>query len=174
MHLQDYIGAALKKKRKTISKITFKDFEWSQHEKHLYKIYASTKQKYIHSFVQYKTPKNRAIWKAFHVLSKLIKDYEKTTKAKVDLRVYMDAHFQWYGKYTYPAHLISRISWSLYFSHERTDNIPVEIDESIHEQDKILAYLSYAREEPERIVLLSLKHSDIFTKGFLKSRGIKV
>lgn len=178
MNLSDYIGSEIKKvKRKKLSKEKDEDEKklvWNKDAKHWCRMFLKIKSDRTGTFIP-GIPTSARIYSVFHHLLQAVSAYEKRTQTKVSAATYLRAHFSWYGNELYANQLLSDISWDLYRTFERIENTPYykEVLGDITADAIMLRRLSEIRQEPESIILLSLKHSGLFSRKFLKSRGIK-
>lgn len=178
MSVQNYVGAGIKKKKLksiTLEKVPEEDIRWSKAARHLCRIFYQITSEFKNKTFIPKVDHNKRVWKSFHQLDERIQKYENETSTKVDRVLYIKCHIEWFGKHIFPNQLLSEISWNLYQTHERVAHVPMVKLSNIAElleQKNMLKKIATDRGEPERIVMLSLKDSGIFSETFLRSRGI--
>lgn len=182
MNVTEYVGAGIPKdedaKKSAIKLIKKKQktVRWTKQERNLCRLFYALKANKAGTYFNSNIFKNVRVRATFQRLAKEIEKYEKDSCTKVDVLLYFGAHLSWFGYEMYPNQLLSNISWNLYQSHERIEHIPtVELThhDDIMQQFKMLKKLARERKEPERVVLLSLKSSGLFSKEFLQQRGIR-
>jgi len=171
MNVSEYIDSGRKViTKKPIQLHVTKKQQWSKEAKHLYRMFLTFKGVNI-----VRIPLNSAVLTVFEKLATRIQEYEKKTQTTVNLKTYFKAHKQWFGKKVYPAQLISSFSWDLYQAFEKITQTPLyEIDDTEMEilEAQTLQRLAKIRHEPERITLLQLKNSGLFSSRFLRKRKI--
>lgn len=179
--IQEYVGAGIppKQSKKSIQKLVSKKKKriiWNKEAKQLCRLFYALKADKVGTYFNSKVFENTRVHATFHKLHASIKQYESETCTKVDKLLYLGCHLNWFGFDMYPNQLISDVSWNLYQTHERVEKVPtIELShhDDVIQQFKMLKKLAQERKEPERVVLLSLKSSGLFSKEFLHQRGIR-
>lgn len=160
MNIGQYIGAETKSIEKKIKK---RLHPWSRDAAHLWRLYSS--QRWTDSKVPTHHPRTKTI---FENLAKTIQKHQNQTGAKVNLRIYIQAHIQYFGKEMYPNKLNSTISWFLYHAHEKSQHLLEKIDDPTEiEEIQLLSRLALTRHETMQEVLQQLKESGLFSPKFV-------
>lgn len=174
MNLRDYVGQEVRKK-KAKKKFELPILKWRKREKHWARLYLMLRSKRTGENF-YRIPNSQRMIKAFRKLLKQVTLYEQRTRLKVNPKIYIQAHFDWYGPHLFPNQMISRISMDLYVSHAAVKNVRTIVitpQQDLLQQDAMLRSLAELRQEPPAIVLSALKRSGLFTRKFLRERGVR-
>lgn len=175
INIRDYIGQEVKTK-KAKPRFELPVLAWRKEEKHWCRLYLMLRShKTGESF--YRIPDSQRMIRAFRKLLKQVKRYESRTRLTVNPKIYIQAHFDWYGPHLYPNQMISKFSMNIYIAHVATKNVitmKVTPRDDRLQQHYMLRNIARLRQEPPAIVLRNLKHSGLFTKKFMRERGINV
>lgn len=147
----------------------------SRKAKHLARLFSVIRHDLSGNY--YKVSSKGRDFSCFVKLVNLLAQWERNSGLKVDPVVYLSAHVWFYGAETYPTHLISEYSLSLYNSYagsQLASKCVLSDKGDLLFDSEVLEYLSRVRGESEEEVFLSLKESGLFSEVFLKLKGVSL
>jgi hypothetical protein len=117
--------------------------------KHLFRIYSSIRKSLngagniFYEMKMLSDPKSHL--RVFYKLQSAIEEYEEMNRTKVDIPIFMLAHFTKYRKHTFPFKMLQPRSFSMYMTFCNELNIPtkiISVEERIEVRDRVFVHLA--------------------------------
>lgn len=176
MKLTDYIHKKPKVKSVTSSKFVVVEAHqepstWGEHKlaKQISKLFGEIKRRQCGKCYWESYKENSPSFTCFFKLAKKFIHYQNQYKIRVNIVDFLLAHFDWWGKETYPGHLLGANAFDFYHKFQKRRYVTLVRSNEGGEKE-MFEYLCQVRKETSEQLMRVLGKSEIFSEEFL---GVK-